>query len=181
MFTLFFLQILRSPSTQEKSNDWCLQTLLSLTSFAFAQRTYSLPQSATSMPLSTTCLTAKKTTWHQRRQGTPTQGFLINESPPAKVNFFFFLYAPGVTWKTYLFNTLLALVRDTSIDSMAVAFFGIAAMFLQHGQTAHSVFKIPLHLTEKMPTGPFWCSITHLCICKLLKCEEKKFSLFIFD
>ena len=50
--------------------------------------------------------------------------------------------------KTFLENTLLAAVRATGGEAIAVATTGIAASLLDGGTTAHSRFKIPMALTD---------------------------------
>jgi len=56
----------------------------------------------------------------------------------------FFVDSPGGCGKTYLFNLLLAEVRAQGDVALAVASSGIAALLLDHGRTAHSMFKIPI-------------------------------------
>ncbi|XP_060959218.1 ATP-dependent DNA helicase RRM3-like [Cannabis sativa] len=58
----------------------------------------------------------------------------------------FFIDGPGGTGKTFLYKTILAAVRSKKIIALAVASSGIAASILPGGRTAHSLFKIPLHL-----------------------------------
>src|SRR5580698_7347111 len=60
----------------------------------------------------------------------------------------YFVDAPGGTGKTFVFNTLLALVRKEGDIALAVATSGIAALLLEGGRTAHSRFKIPLKIDE---------------------------------
>ena len=61
----------------------------------------------------------------------------------------FFVDGPGGCTKTFLFNLILAIVRRDFGIALAVTSFGIAALLLVGRTTAHSRFKIPLHLTEE--------------------------------
>lgn len=56
----------------------------------------------------------------------------------------FFLHGPGGTGKTYVYNTLIHLVRGRGSQVITVASTGIAATLLAGGRTAHSRFKIPV-------------------------------------
>ena len=56
----------------------------------------------------------------------------------------FFIDGPGGTGKTFLYNTILAATRGQNKVAIAVASSGIAALLLDGGTTAHSMFKIPL-------------------------------------
>ncbi len=58
----------------------------------------------------------------------------------------FFLDGPGGSGKTFVYKVLLALVRRDGHVAIAVASSGIAALLLEGGRTAHSVFKIPIDL-----------------------------------
>lgn len=60
----------------------------------------------------------------------------------------FFIDGPGGTGKTYLYRALLAFVRDRHLIGLATASSGVAASILPGGRTAHSRFKISLHLDE---------------------------------
>lgn len=55
----------------------------------------------------------------------------------------FFLDAPGGTGKTFLANLVLAKVRQSGKNGLAVASSGIAATLLNNGKAAHSTFKLP--------------------------------------
>ena len=55
----------------------------------------------------------------------------------------------GGTGKTYLYNGIAAYYRAQGKVVICVATSGIAAVLLDGGQTAHSVFKIPLHITTE--------------------------------
>jgi ATP-dependent DNA helicase PIF1 len=61
---------------------------------------------------------------------------------------FFFINAGGETGKTYTLNALLANVRSKKCVALAVASSGIASLLLDGGRTAHSRFKIPLHIRK---------------------------------
>jgi len=52
--------------------------------------------------------------------------------------------APGGTGKTFLANLILAKVRQSGKNGLAVASSGIAETLLNYGKTAHSTFKLPL-------------------------------------
>jgi len=56
----------------------------------------------------------------------------------------FFLDGPGELGKTFVYNVLLALVRQDGHVAIGVTFFGIAALLLEGRRTTHSVFKIPI-------------------------------------
>jgi ATP-dependent DNA helicase PIF1 len=56
----------------------------------------------------------------------------------------FFLDGPGGTGKTFVENLLLATVRGRGDIALAVASNGIAALLLEGGRTAHSMFSIPI-------------------------------------
>uniref|UniRef100_A0A914VBN9 ATP-dependent DNA helicase n=1 Tax=Plectus sambesii TaxID=2011161 RepID=A0A914VBN9_9BILA len=56
----------------------------------------------------------------------------------------FFLDGPGGTGKTFVYNTLVHLVRGRGGHVLTVASTGIAATLLIGGHTAHSCFKIPI-------------------------------------
>jgi hypothetical protein len=56
----------------------------------------------------------------------------------------FFLDGPGGTGKTFVENLLLATVRGRGDIALAVASSGIAALLLEGGRTAHSMFSIPI-------------------------------------
>ncbi|XP_054259503.1 uncharacterized protein LOC128984227 [Macrosteles quadrilineatus] len=89
-----------------------------------------------------------KLTNHQRK----IYDTIINKIENAE-DAVFFLDAPGGTGKTFLINILLAAIRQENKIVIAVASSGIAATLLPGGRTAHSVFKLPLNLTNvEMPT-----------------------------
>ncbi|XP_061370705.1 uncharacterized protein LOC133313356 [Gastrolobium bilobum] len=61
---------------------------------------------------------------------------------------FFFLYGFGGTGKTFIWNTLSALVRSRAEIVLNVASSGIASLLLPGGRTTHSRFRIPIQITE---------------------------------
>ncbi|CAI0447414.1 unnamed protein product [Linum tenue] len=61
----------------------------------------------------------------------------------------FFLYGHGGTGKTFLYSTIISKLRSLSKVVIVVASSGIAATLLPNATTAHSRFKIPLHLVKK--------------------------------
>ncbi len=56
----------------------------------------------------------------------------------------FFVDGLGDTGKTFLYSCLLSTVCAWGQVAIAVASFGIAALLLDGGHTAHSRFKIPV-------------------------------------
>ena len=60
----------------------------------------------------------------------------------------FFLYGPGGTGKTYVYNTLCYFLRGQGKIILCVASSGIASLLLIGGCTSHSSFKIPLDVHE---------------------------------
>ncbi|XP_071728570.1 uncharacterized protein [Rutidosis leptorrhynchoides] len=65
----------------------------------------------------------------------------------------FFLYGPGGTGKTFVYNTILTKLRSEKMIVLAVASSGIASLLLPGGRTAHSRFVIPLELMENNTCG----------------------------
>ncbi|XP_061339919.1 uncharacterized protein LOC133286514 [Gastrolobium bilobum] len=60
----------------------------------------------------------------------------------------FFLYGFGGTRKTFIWNTLSAYFRSNGEIVLNVSSSGIASLLLPGGRTAHSRFRIPIHITE---------------------------------
>ena len=60
----------------------------------------------------------------------------------------FFINGPGGTGKTFLYNTLLSMVRSQGNIALAMASSGKAALLLQVSRTLHSRTKFPIHLNE---------------------------------
>ncbi|XP_021729322.1 uncharacterized protein LOC110696338 [Chenopodium quinoa] len=56
----------------------------------------------------------------------------------------FFIYVPGGTGKTFLYNALYAEIRQMNKIVLPTATSGIAAANIPSGRTAHSRFKIPI-------------------------------------
>ncbi|XP_071718552.1 ATP-dependent DNA helicase RRM3-like [Rutidosis leptorrhynchoides] len=65
----------------------------------------------------------------------------------------YFLYGPGGTGKTFLYNTILTKLRSEKMIVLAVASSVIASLLLPGGRTAHSRFVIPLELMENSTCG----------------------------
>jgi hypothetical protein len=65
----------------------------------------------------------------------------------------FFLYGPGGTGKTFLYNTLCHHLHAQNKIVLCVAFSGIASILLKGGHTAHSCFKIPIPAHESTTCG----------------------------
>ena len=61
----------------------------------------------------------------------------------------FFLDGPGGSGKTMVYNTLISAVRSKGMDVSACAWTGIAATLLRDGRTVHSLFKLPVPITDK--------------------------------
>ena len=60
----------------------------------------------------------------------------------------FFVDGSGGTGKTFLYNTLVHILRGMEIKVKCMAYSGIAATLLIDGATAHSTFQIPIPLHE---------------------------------
>ncbi|KIK60272.1 hypothetical protein GYMLUDRAFT_168419, partial [Collybiopsis luxurians FD-317 M1] len=56
----------------------------------------------------------------------------------------FFLYSAGGAGKTFVYKTICPHLWSQSQVILCVASSGIAALLLPGGQTAHSLFKIPI-------------------------------------
>ena len=56
----------------------------------------------------------------------------------------YFLHDSGGCGETYLYNTLIHLLRGSGKVVVAVAWTGIAATLLDGGRTVHSRFKLPM-------------------------------------
>ncbi|XP_072060237.1 uncharacterized protein [Arachis hypogaea] len=61
---------------------------------------------------------------------------------------FFFAYGFGGTGKTFLYRVLSTRLRSEKNIIINVASSGIASLLLPGGKTAHSMFNIPVELTE---------------------------------
>ncbi len=60
----------------------------------------------------------------------------------------FFIDGPGGTGKTFLYNTLIDIIRGDCGVIIPVASTGIAGDLLKGGKTVHSQFQLPLNLNE---------------------------------
>ncbi|XP_076029148.1 uncharacterized protein LOC143017995 [Oratosquilla oratoria] len=60
----------------------------------------------------------------------------------------FYLDAPGGSGKTFLFNMIHDYLVAQNVAVSTSAWTGIAATLLKNGKTLHSVFKLPVPLTE---------------------------------
>jgi DNA replication protein DnaC len=60
----------------------------------------------------------------------------------------FFVSGPGGTGKTFLYRRLIATLCSESLIAVATATSGIAASIMPGGHTAHSVFKIPIKISD---------------------------------
>ncbi|GJV56891.1 DNA helicase [Tanacetum coccineum] len=60
-----------------------------------------------------------------------------------------FVYCHGGTGKTFLWRTLINTMRSEGKIVLAVASSGIASLLIPIGRTAHSMFKLPLDLTDE--------------------------------
>ena len=61
----------------------------------------------------------------------------------------FFIDGSGGTGKTFLYNTLVHILRGMQIKVKCIAFSGIASTLLIDGATAHSTFQIPIPLNNE--------------------------------
>lgn len=73
---------------------------------------------------------------------------IILNSTSSNVKQSFFMDDPGDSGKTYLYKALLAKIRTNGHIALVVASSSIATLLLPGGRTAHSRFKIPLHVHE---------------------------------
>lgn len=60
----------------------------------------------------------------------------------------FYLDGPGGSGKTYIYNTLMCLVRGQNQVVLPYATTGISSILLKSGRTVHSGFKLPVPITE---------------------------------
>jgi ATP-dependent DNA helicase PIF1 len=60
----------------------------------------------------------------------------------------FFVDGPRGTGKTFLYRCLIATVRLDGLIVVATTTSGIAASIKHGGRTAHSVFKIPIKISD---------------------------------
>lgn len=59
-----------------------------------------------------------------------------------------FVDAPGGTGKTFMLNVIIKSMLSADFKVLAVAHTGVAATLLHNGRTAHSTFKLPLHIGD---------------------------------
>jgi hypothetical protein len=60
----------------------------------------------------------------------------------------FFVDSPGGTVKTFLYRCLIATIRLEGLIAVAIATSRIAASIMPGGHTAHSVFKVPIKISD---------------------------------
>jgi hypothetical protein len=60
----------------------------------------------------------------------------------------FFVDDPRGTGKTFLYRCLITTVRSEGLIAMATATSGIVASIMPGGRTAHSLFKIPIKISD---------------------------------
>ena len=63
-------------------------------------------------------------------------------------NRLFYLDAPGESGKTFLFNMIHDYLVSRNISVITSAWTGIAATLLKSGKSLHSIFKLPVPLSE---------------------------------
>ena len=99
----------------------------------------------------------KASNWYEMLNTEQTAAFhrITNAISSDDEQKLFFIDAPGGCGKTFLYNTVLSHVRSRDQIAIAVASSGIAADLLGGGQTAHSMFKIPIPIQDDST-----CSIT---------------------
>ncbi|KAM0911763.1 hypothetical protein ACQ4PT_013243 [Festuca glaucescens] len=61
----------------------------------------------------------------------------------------YFVSGHGGTGKTFMWNSIVTVLRSEQHIVLAVASFGVASFLLPNGRTAHSRFRIPLDATDK--------------------------------
>ncbi len=62
----------------------------------------------------------------------------------------FFVDGPGGSGKTFLFSTLISVLNGMGLKVTPIAWTGIAASLLKGGRTAHSTFKLPFDITDRV-------------------------------
>ena len=72
----------------------------------------------------------------------------IMDALTTKVFGFFFIYGFGGTGKTFLWTVLASTLRSRGEIVLTVASSGIAPTLLPGGRTTHSIFAIPIQVTE---------------------------------
>ena len=73
----------------------------------------------------------------------------IMEDVFSKSGGMFFVYGHGGTGKTYLYRTILVVVRSKGKIALEVASLSIVALLLPSGRTTHSRFHIPINVNDE--------------------------------
>jgi hypothetical protein len=60
----------------------------------------------------------------------------------------FFVDGPGGTGKTFLYRRLIAIIRLEGLITVATTTSGITSSIMPSGHTAHSVFKMPIKISD---------------------------------
>ncbi|KAJ8953503.1 hypothetical protein NQ318_023626 [Aromia moschata] len=68
-------------------------------------------------------------------------------------NRFIFLNAAAGAGTSFIFQTLITVLRGENVVTLALAPTGIAASLLKDGRTLHSRFKLPIEINETSTTG----------------------------
>ncbi|KAJ8972644.1 hypothetical protein NQ317_003239 [Molorchus minor] len=68
-------------------------------------------------------------------------------------NRLFFINAAAGAGKSFIFQTLITVLRGENITTVALAPTGIAASLMKGGRTIHSRFRLPLDINETTVTG----------------------------
>ncbi|KAJ8984535.1 hypothetical protein NQ317_006821 [Molorchus minor] len=68
-------------------------------------------------------------------------------------NRLFFINAAAGAGKSFIFRTLITVLRGENVTTLALAPTGIAASLLKDGRTIHSRFRLPLDINETTTTG----------------------------
>ena len=61
----------------------------------------------------------------------------------------FSVYWSGVTWKTYLWKVIVAMLKSKGKIILLLAPSGIVSLLLPFGRTARAMFKIPVNFIEQ--------------------------------
>jgi hypothetical protein len=60
----------------------------------------------------------------------------------------FFVDGPGGIGKTFLYRCLIATVHSGGLIAVSIAMSGIATSVMPSGRTTHSIFKIPIKISD---------------------------------